>query len=503
MREKAVILGSEFAGSSNKLVDDDHLWEEYGKATSFEEKARLVKQMKWFSEWRVLVKATARSACQEGSHVVMADIEGGPISQIKAQEMPSIRKQVIDDLDMMKSRSFRAGLPQPLSMDLSIEVQHFATYQELEKFVADNRCGLERMAANHRKPSLFTNAYNKAAQKISNLSNDRPAKIGISDAAEPVKLRKSSKVKPLCVKKMASGRFERRASLAKGFTMSDEQRAMGSEHYNQMTTNFKNQLRHIAQSEKYLLKPGSYLMQHWDHLMIAALIFTALVTPYEVSFVEAAGIDALFIANRLVDFFFVCDMAISFNLMFHDPNTGVLVKSSKRIRRRYLCGWFSIDLITILPFDAVEYLELPNTGEMAALRFLRVLRLFKLLRILRASRIFKSAQTRFGISTSAATVMQLMLTLTLLNHWLACTWGMAAILQSKNRMTWLSVWLDGQELTSHECSTAGSPYPNAAYRNSGKDGGGNCWHHSDVYAACLHWSMMTVTSIGYGVSSNM
>jgi potassium voltage-gated channel Eag-related subfamily H protein 7 len=276
-----------------------------------------------------------------------------------------------------------------------------------------------------------------------------------------------------------------------------------------MTRKFQTQLDHIVQAEKYLLKPGSYWMQQWDHVMVLCLIFTALVTPYEASFSNGMSsfskVDALFVSNRLVDVLFLCDMAISFNLMYYDGH-NVLVKSRKRIWRHYLCGWFSIDLITVLPYDAVGYLHLRASNDIARIRSLRVLRLLKLLRYLRASRVFLASQTRFGISTSVATVMKVMLTLILLNHWLACVWGMAASLQPKDRVTWLSVWLDGQELTSHECTTAGSPYANAAYRNIDRDhgkyfynsGGDMCWYHSDVYAACLHWSTMTVTSIGYG-----
>jgi hypothetical protein len=276
-----------------------------------------------------------------------------------------------------------------------------------------------------------------------------------------------------------------------------------------MTRKFEQQLDHIARAEKYLLKPGSYWMQQWDHVMVLCLIFTALITPYEVAFSNGMSsfskIDALFVSNRLVDFLFLCDMVISFNLMYHDKG-HVLVKSRKRIWRRYLCGWFSIDLITVLPYDAVGYLHLQTGVAAQRIRSLRALRLFKLFRILRASRVFLASQTRFGISTSVTTIMNLMLALALLNHWLACMWGMVASLQPKDRVTWLSVWLDGQELTSHECSTAGSPYANAAYRNIGRDhgkyffnsGGDMCWYHSDVYAACLHWSTMTVTSIGYG-----
>ena len=41
-----------------------------------------------------------------------------------------------------------------------------------------------------------------------------------------------------------------------------------------------------------------------------ALIITALVTPFEVSFLEPGGVDALFVMNRLIDVTFLADMAL-------------------------------------------------------------------------------------------------------------------------------------------------------------------------------------------------
>jgi hypothetical protein len=154
------------------LADDNHLWAEYGKATSFEEQARLVKQMKWFSEWRVVAKTTTRSACQEGVHVVMADIAGGPVSQIKAQEMPFIRKEVLDGMKAMRKRaSFTKPELAPLSkghaLDLAIEIQNFATYQDLEKFVVDNLTKGNAMSLDQASPPAAKSQFKKRNRRSS------------------------------------------------------------------------------------------------------------------------------------------------------------------------------------------------------------------------------------------------------------------------------------------------------------------------------------------------
>jgi hypothetical protein len=268
------------------------------------------------------------------------------------------------------------------------------------------------------------------------------------------------------------------------------------EEVKQMVEGFQAQLKHIADSERYLLKPDTMYMQHWDHIMVVALLFTAIVTPYDVAFLEP-GLNNMFVCNRAVDCVFLVDIFITFNLMYFGPG-GMLIKNHRKIVTRYLKGWFTIDFITILPFDTVELVSSKADG-VETLRFLRLFRLFKLLRIIGASRIYSRAETRLGISTSTVTTIKLVITLTLLNHWLGCAWAMVAFLQPSTAKTWFSNWLDNQHLTPDYCKTDADnelgwqPAANAAFRNQH---GVHCWNHWDVYAACLHWSMMTVTSIG-------
>lgn len=50
----------------------------------------------------------------------------------------------------------------------------------------------------------------------------------------------------------------------------------------------------------------------FDLCVVVALIFTALVTPYEVAFLGSPdGVDGLFVINRVIDIVFVCDVGAS------------------------------------------------------------------------------------------------------------------------------------------------------------------------------------------------
>ena len=70
---------------------------------------------------------------------------------------------------------------------------------------------------------------------------------------------------------------------------------------------------------RYIIDPRhSKFMRHWDLCTVAALVFTAIVTPVEVSFLTPPSTpwDGLFLINRLVDLVFIVDFCLSFILMY-------------------------------------------------------------------------------------------------------------------------------------------------------------------------------------------
>ena len=61
------------------------------------------------------------------------------------------------------------------------------------------------------------------------------------------------------------------------------------------------------------LNPRSKLFVVWDPLMVLLLFFTAIVTPFEVAYLETK-VNALFVLNRAIDLLFACDMGFNFFL---------------------------------------------------------------------------------------------------------------------------------------------------------------------------------------------
>ena len=100
------------------------------------------------------------------------------------------------------------------------------------------------------------------------------------------------------------------------------------------------------------LSPDQPFMEKWDILMLVLLVYTALLTPFEVAFLTTE-LNSLFVVNRLVDLCFVCDMCLNFFTQYRSED-GIWVADFWLIRRHYLKGWFTIDLVSILPFDSLS-----------------------------------------------------------------------------------------------------------------------------------------------------
>jgi len=243
--------------------------------------------------------------------------------------------------------------------------------------------------------------------------------------------------------------------------------------------------------KKRLMPPNSRFMSVWDACIFLCLMFTAIVTPFEVAFIQTDLTNPLFWINRVVDLFFLVDIIFTFFIPFRDPDTNVWVTDHKKIAIRYLKGWFWIDLLSILPFDILGVvLDSDSVQTLKALRLIRLLRLIKLLRLLRTSRIMARWAPIVPLRYSITSLIKFGFAMLLTAHWIACLLGIIPTLEGT---TW-------EDLTPAEIANGATPFNwQVAYFESnglGYDPGSySIW---TVYLGGFYLASMTVTTIGYG-----
>lgn len=120
-----------------------------------------------------------------------------------------------------------------------------------------------------------------------------------------------------------------------------------------------------------------------------------MYVPFKVCFIDDSS-DFQFAFDLFVDFCFMTDIVVNFFSVIEDE-TGSLITNRTSIARRYIKGWFFIDLFTSLPFQVLEKIDFGveeedlalSTGNQKVLRLARIPRLYRLLRIFRLFKLLR------------------------------------------------------------------------------------------------------------------
>jgi potassium voltage-gated channel Eag-related subfamily H protein 2 len=203
------------------------------------------------------------------------------------------------------------------------------------------------------------------------------------------------------------------------------------------------------------LQPTDTLIRNWEGFMMLLLLYVTFVTTYEIAFVkrEELILDGLFWTNRFVDFGFVFDLWVNFNVAFTDEE-GSLVSSKKLVRNRYLRGWFPLDILALLPFGMIGFLmNSDEVKDMAFMRLIRLLRLMKLARLMKASRIINKVMMSSDLLMRQWAFFKTFLLLALFFHWSVCALLILTDLEGADP-NWMSVVTEKQNPAADEEAVA-------------------------------------------------
>jgi len=222
-----------------------------------------------------------------------------------------------------------------------------------------------------------------------------------------------------------------------------------------------------------VLHPFDEFRYKWDISTMVAMVWVIIDVPFVVAFdieVDPHDWDWHRCTSFVVDVFFMLDVLISFNTGVE--LAGIVSLNRFDIAREYLKSWFWIDLISGFPLDLV--LEGQDTKGNAGLAKLaktgKVIRMFKLVRLLRIARVARVvSRLEYTMSTIEAvrTLWKFFAVVTVTAHLLSCTFY--AIGYANNDEV---SWANGID------SSVDTVYKK--------------------YVAAFYWSIMTITTVGYG-----
>ncbi|MBN2049893.1 MAG: ion transporter, partial [Spirochaetales bacterium] len=193
-----------------------------------------------------------------------------------------------------------------------------------------------------------------------------------------------------------------------------------------------------------MIRPDSTFKNSWDSYVLLVSLFASIVYPLSMVF-ELRGFLSSFVLYSLVNLVFVLDMVMYFRTGF--INRGKLDNNPKTAGKRYLKGWFSLDLVAALPLWLLAFL-IPGAAA------LKILRLNVLVKLLKGNRTFRRL---VGTNTNPALLRLFLLVFFILMaaHIICCFW----------------VLLGGIPEESEP---------------------------SSQYIRSFYWTITTVTTIGYG-----
>jgi hypothetical protein len=264
----------------------------------------------------------------------------------------------------------------------------------------------------------------------------------------------------------------------------------------------------LSESEKhpYIIRPEGYFRTRWDLIMMVLIVYYAITVPIQMGF-NPTQANAEKVFDNVANIMFIIDIFLNFRTGF--TIGGDMVLDPDVISRRYLKGWFFIDVVASVPIG----LLLQGGENLQFNKLFRLMRIFKLLRLFRMSRIMEHLEAGSLMNPGVMRLMKLLVSMIVLWHWIACTYWFISEWEnfakdspvySREGSDWLkgdgdyvqsNYWVPPVEIwcrSLEECTELLGPAP-------------RCVNHScpasvlDRYWTSLFWAVMVTIGIGRDV----
>lgn len=188
----------------------------------------------------------------------------------------------------------------------------------------------------------------------------------------------------------------------------------------------------------FLIFPDMRLKQYWDLFVTFLVIFSCVVTPWRLAFVESDDTFWWIVQDSLIDILFLIDIIVNFFTVYTNQFEDYEV-DRKKIAINYLKGWFIFDIIAILP---INYFFNEGGGVNDLARLARLPRLYKLVKVFRivkqTGKIKKYAAEVLQIGMVVERGISFLLIIGITTHVFSCLWYFVAKWDNFGPDTWVA-----------------------------------------------------------------
>lgn len=287
-------------------------------------------------------------------------------------------------------------------------------------------------------------------------------------------------------------------------------------------------IQHRLEQEEvpwYVITSDSRWKPYWDVILSLLVLYTCFALPLRLAFKLRMTGPAVAV-DYLSDFLFLLDLGLNFITAYELPSDEEITNLAL-IKRKYLRGWFSLDVIAAIPFEAIVLFT-----DMKSVTALNLLKAPRLLRVTRVGKLLNKSS-----GANHFRILKLLLFFFFFAHWTACGWYYLGRYQQYGNVWTGSIWLVDSNLCQSRLESTGEPFlhmgmehclpddhserlepdqetvfrrisnnPDAQNLLGQTDPEAGDWGsivYSDAdfntrYLTSLYWAFTTLTSVGYG-----